>query len=77
MMAKGGQIYNYRIDPQTVFLMRNIRDELEETIQMKPSQTVLIRRALRHYGEFIQELPRTIHTLETEKAQLLRAAGRL
>ena len=74
--AFGGQVYNYRIDAQSVFVMENIRDELEHTLQIKPSQTVLIRRALRHYGEYIQGLPQTVGAWDTERQQIRRAAGR-
>ncbi len=77
LKAHGGQVYNYRMDVQTVFTLKNITEELEKTLQVSPSQAVLIRRALRYYGTFImEELPRTIHMLETEKTQLIRAAGR-
>lgn len=69
-------MYNYRIDAQSVFVMENIRDELEQTLQMKPSQTVLIRRALRFYGEHVQSLPQTVGAWETERNQLRLAAGR-
>lgn len=79
LQAKGGQVYNHRLDPQTIFITRNLIEELGKTLQVKPSQTVLIRRALRYYGTFVlEELPRiqSIRQLETEREQLLRAAGR-
>lgn len=80
LQAKGGQGYKQRFDPQTIFLMQNMAEDLGMAIQVKPSQAVLIRRAIRYYAEFIQELVHvrnpSIVKLRAEKNELLIAAGR-
>jgi hypothetical protein len=78
LRAYSGQTVKHRIDPQTVFCMRNITEELSKVLGISPSQAVLIRRALRHYSEFIFELTSQarIKPLQDEKHQLILAAGR-
>ena len=79
LRARRGQVYKHRLDPQTVFMMRGITEDLEKNICINPSQAVLIRRALRHYAEFVQDLTErgSVRMFEAEKQQLIAAAGRL
>jgi hypothetical protein len=74
--AFGGQVYNIKLDVQSVLCMDVIRDELESTLHIRPSKPLMIRRALRVYGEYIQGLPQTVGAWDTERQQIRQAAGR-
>jgi deoxyribodipyrimidine photolyase-like uncharacterized protein len=74
--AKGGEPYRYRLDQQTVMLLDSLKDEAQERLCVRPSHTVLIRRALRHYAKYLMAEGKSIRQLQAEKAELYRAAGR-
>lgn len=72
--AKGGKPYRHRFTPHDLSLMNDIKAALEKRINVRPSHTVIIRRALLLYDMFIQQEP--LRPASCEIAELLRAAGR-
>lgn len=75
LQAKSGQVYKVRLDPLTVSLMQSISETCGNRIGLKPSQAVLIRRALRYYGDFVI-CKLAYKEMAQEKKQLLLAAGK-
>lgn len=74
--AKGGEVYRFRFDQQTVMILDSLKDALQESLCVRPSHCVLIRRALRHYAEYIIAEEKSIRQLQVEKRELYQAAGR-
>ena len=74
--ARAGDVCRYRLDPQTIFTMKNTVEDLEKTLCLSPSFCVLIRRAVRFYGEHVQELT-GVRAFDEEKQALILASGRV
>lgn len=75
LQAKGGQKVGYKFDTETLGSLQHIPEFLEEVISVRPSHATIIRRAIRVYGQYLDDLQKD-GKLELEKLELFSAAGR-
>lgn len=75
LQAKGGEKWGFKLDPLTIMKLNDISEHLQGKAGVKPSQAVIVRRAIRLYSSFVQDI-KTSRMLKDEKTELLEAAGR-